>query len=120
MMLDRRVSCLVFASGDRPNSYKLRDGRELAAWFKRIRDEPGLVQELLIALSIDTHNHEPRFGREIGRRLRAATARRAWQLYLDKGGNPQALVAFLGGGRGAWLDRLYAYRGLPPRDKIRP
>jgi glycosyltransferase involved in cell wall biosynthesis len=119
MVLDRRVSCLVFSSGGRPNSYKLRDASELAAWFERIRDEPGLVEKLLIALSIDAHNHEPRFWREIGRQLRAAAARRAWQLYLDKGGNPQALVGFFrGGGRGAWLDRLYAYRGLPPRDKV--
>ena len=120
MVLDRRVSCLVFSSGDRPDSYKLRDGSELAAWFKRICGEPGLVQELLIALSIDAHNHEPRFWREIGRQVRAAAARHAWQLYLDKGGNPQALVGFFRGrGRGAWLDQLYAYRGLPPRDKIR-
>jgi len=120
MVLDRRVSCLVFASGDRPNSYKLRDGSELAGWFKRICDDAGLVQELLIAMSIDTHNQEPSFWREVGRQLRAAGARRWWQFYLDHGGNPQALVGFVSrGGRGAWLDRLYAYRGLPPRDKIR-
>lgn len=35
MVLDRRVSCLVFSSGDRRNSYKVHDGSELAAWFKR-------------------------------------------------------------------------------------
>ena len=121
MMLDRRVSCLVFSSGDRPNSYKLRDSSELAVWFKRICDETELVQELLIAMSIDEHNYEPRFWREIGRQLRAAAARRAWQFYLDHDGNPQAFLGFLSRrGRGAWLDRLYAYRGLPPRNKVHP
>ena len=120
MVLDRRVSCLVFSSGDRRNGYKLRDGSELAAWFKRICDDRGLVQKLLIAMSIDTHNQEPSFWREIGRQLRAAVARRWWRFYLDCDGNPQALVGFLSRrGRGAWLDRLYEYRGLPPRDKIR-
>jgi glycosyltransferase involved in cell wall biosynthesis len=120
MVLDRRVSCLVFSSGDRPRSYKLRDGSELAGWFKRVCDEPELVERLLIALSIDTYGHEPRFWRDVRRHARAALARRWWQLYLDCGGNPQALLGFLTRrGRGAWLDRLYAYRGLPPRDKIR-
>jgi glycosyltransferase involved in cell wall biosynthesis len=120
MVLDRRVSCLVFSSGNRPGSYKLRDGSELAAWFRRICDDDGLVEELLIALSIDVYGDEPRLWRGVGRQLRSALARRWWQFYLDLGGNPQALAGFLSRrGRGAWLDRLYAYRGLPPRDRIR-
>ena len=91
-----------------------------AAWFERVCSEAGLVEKLLIALSIDTYGHEPRFWREVGRQFRAALARRWWHFYLGCSGNPQALLGFLGRrGRGAWIDRLYAYRGLPPRDKIR-
>jgi hypothetical protein len=98
----------------------LRDGSELAAWFKRICHEPGLVQELLIAMAVDSHNYEPRFWRDVGWQLRAAMARRWWQFYLDRGGNPQAFAGFLSRrGRGTWLDRLYAYRGLPPRARLR-
>jgi glycosyltransferase involved in cell wall biosynthesis len=121
MVLDRRVSCLVFSSGNRPASYKLRDGGELAAWFQRVRDDAGLVETLLTALAIDIYGHTPRLWLDIGRHLRAALARRWWQFYLGCGGNPQALLGFLGHrGRGAWLDRLYVYRGLPPRPKNSP
>jgi glycosyltransferase involved in cell wall biosynthesis len=120
MVLDRRVSCLVFSSGDRPQSYKQRDSSELAHWFARARDEPDLVQKLMIDLAIDVYAHDQNFWRTLSREARSAWARRGWRFYLSMGGNPQSVTGFLRARRkGGWLDRLYAYRGLPPRNKVR-
>jgi glycosyltransferase involved in cell wall biosynthesis len=117
MAMFRAVTCLVFASGGRPGGYKLRDASEAAAWSARIRSEPELVKTLLIDLAIDTYAHEHRPWRDLRRQFGNALALFWWRQYQKAGGNPQGTRGFLRfRPKGAWIDRLYADRGLPPRD----
>jgi glycosyltransferase involved in cell wall biosynthesis len=121
LMFHRNVTCLVFSSGGRPQSYRLRDPSEASRWFARICDEPDLVQRLMIDLAVDTYSHEPHLWRDLGRQIRTALARAWWRSYVLSYGNPHALKGFVRYRRkGEWMERLHAYRGLPPRSRVRP
>ncbi len=114
------LTCLAFPSGNRPGAYVRRDPTEIAHWYGRIRDEPDFREKVLIQLVLALGRRDDRLGRSLWHVIRE-WSRGAWCHFLARPGiEPQAVAHFLRFRRkGGWIDQLYAYRGLPPRNKVK-
>ena len=115
-----QLTCLQFPSGNRARAYARRDATEISRWYGRIRDEPGLREEVLTQMVLTLGRHDNKLVRSLYRTA-SEWLRSEWSHLLARRGiEPQAFAhkrAFRH--KGGWFAPLRAYRGLPPHDKLK-
>jgi glycosyltransferase involved in cell wall biosynthesis len=113
----RRATVLAILSGDRRNSYVTDQSEEQERWARRLRDDPGLFEELLTDISARQADEQGRPA--VWPHLRRAARKAVVKVAFAVGGHPTALRnAVLYWRRGGSIDSLRRTRGLPPLERL--